>query len=91
MKGTFNASKLYLRSHFSFLTKSPRHSHTRLFFNYFAFTRTVLVAPGTVDFSEQAFDNDGTKDRISRHANFDHMPELMQRPLTGLSMNVYYL
>ncbi|KAK3833128.1 MAG: Alg9-like mannosyltransferase family-domain-containing protein [Linnemannia elongata] len=55
------------------------------------YERTVLVAPGTVDFSEQAFDNDGTKDRISRHANFDHMPELMQRPLTGLSMNVYYL
>ncbi|KAF9279035.1 hypothetical protein BGZ88_000215 [Linnemannia elongata] len=55
------------------------------------YERTVLVAPGTVDFSEQAFDNDGTKDRISRHANFDHLPELMQRPLTGLTMNVYYL
>ncbi|KAG9061915.1 alpha 1,2 mannosyltransferase [Linnemannia hyalina] len=55
------------------------------------YERTVLVAPGTVDFSEQAFDNDGTKDRISRHANFDHLPELMQRPLTGLSMNMYYL
>ncbi|KAG0375222.1 hypothetical protein BGX24_009394 [Mortierella sp. AD032] len=55
------------------------------------YQRTVLIAPGTVDFSDQEFDTDGTKHRISRHANLDHLPELLQHPLTGLSMNVFYL
>ncbi|KAF9102402.1 hypothetical protein BGX29_004632 [Mortierella sp. GBA35] len=55
------------------------------------YERTLLVAPGTVDFSDQAFDTDGIKHRISRHANLDHLPELIQNPLKGLSMNIYYI
>ncbi|KAF9092114.1 alpha 1,2 mannosyltransferase [Mortierella sp. AD031] len=55
------------------------------------YERTLLVAPGTVDFSDQAFDTDDTKHRISRHANLDHLPELIQNPLKGLSMNIYYI
>ncbi|KAF9906614.1 hypothetical protein EC991_000414 [Linnemannia zychae] len=56
-----------------------------------SYERTVLIAPGTVDFSDQEFDTDGTKHRISRHANLDHLPELLQHPLIGLTMNVFYL
>ncbi|KAF9152616.1 alpha 1,2 mannosyltransferase [Linnemannia schmuckeri] len=77
------------------LLSAAREEHQQLqravLFRQIGPIQTVLVAPGTVDFSEQAFDSDGTKDRISRHANFDHLPELIQRPLTGLSMNVFYL
>ncbi|KAF9922636.1 alpha 1,2 mannosyltransferase [Linnemannia zychae] len=55
------------------------------------FERTLLITPGTVDFSDQEFDRDDTKDWISHHANLDHLPELLQRPLSGLRLNVYYL
>ncbi|KAF9961489.1 hypothetical protein BGZ70_008275 [Mortierella alpina] len=51
--------------------------------------RTILIAPATVDFTDQDFY--GTRDQISRHANFDHIQTILQDPLNSLQLNIFYL
>ncbi|CAO3567073.1 unnamed protein product [Mortierella alpina] len=51
--------------------------------------RTILIAPSTVDFTDQDFY--GTRDRISRHANFDHIQTIVQDPRNSLQLNIFYL
>ncbi|KAF9170573.1 hypothetical protein BGX21_011089 [Mortierella sp. AD011] len=53
------------------------------------FERIILIAPATVDFSNEDFYE--TRDSFSCHANFDHMDIILKRPITSLFMNVYYI
>ncbi|KAF9358569.1 alpha 1,2 mannosyltransferase [Mortierella sp. AD094] len=53
------------------------------------FERIILIAPATVDFSDEDFYE--TRDRFSWHANFDHMDIILKKPTTSLFMNVYYI
>ncbi|KAG0249466.1 alpha 1,2 mannosyltransferase [Mortierella polycephala] len=53
------------------------------------FERTILIAPSTVNFTNEDFYE--TRDRIPRHANFDHIQVMVQQPLRSFDLNVYYL
>ncbi|KAF9437544.1 alpha 1,2 mannosyltransferase [Entomortierella beljakovae] len=53
------------------------------------FERTILVAPATVDLTDQDFYE--SKDSIFKHANFDHMDIILKNPTTSLFLNIYYL
>ncbi|KAF9180852.1 alpha 1,2 mannosyltransferase [Haplosporangium sp. Z 767] len=53
------------------------------------FKRTILIAPSTVNFTNEYFYE--TRDRISRHANFDHIQVMAQEPLRSFDLNVFYL
>ncbi|KAG0258089.1 alpha 1,2 mannosyltransferase [Actinomortierella ambigua] len=51
--------------------------------------RNVLIAPSTVDLSDQPFYN--TRLSFTPHANLDHMDVILQRPFSSFSMNIYYI
>ncbi|KAF9935853.1 hypothetical protein BGZ67_002915 [Mortierella alpina] len=51
--------------------------------------RTILIAPSTVDFTDQEFY--ATRNQISRHANFDHIQTIFQDPMNSLQLNIFYL
>ncbi|KAG9320322.1 hypothetical protein KVV02_002455 [Mortierella alpina] len=51
--------------------------------------RTILIAPSTVDFTDQEFY--ATRDQISRHANFDHIQTILQDPMNSLQLHIFYL
>ncbi|KAF9947597.1 hypothetical protein BGZ72_010430 [Mortierella alpina] len=51
--------------------------------------RTILIAPSTVDFTDQDFYS--TRKQISRHANFDHIQTIVQDPMNSLQLNIFYL
>ncbi|KAF9560924.1 alpha 1,2 mannosyltransferase [Mortierella alpina] len=51
--------------------------------------RTILIAPSTVDFTDQDFYE--TRKQISRHANFDHIQTILQDPMNSLQLNIFYL
>ncbi|KAG0301456.1 hypothetical protein BGZ98_008347, partial [Dissophora globulifera] len=53
------------------------------------YERTILIAPATVDFSDEAFYR--TRDTFARHANFDHIDVLLQDPLRTLFLNMFYI
>ncbi|KAG0350233.1 alpha 1,2 mannosyltransferase [Podila minutissima] len=54
-----------------------------------SYHRTVLVAPSTVDFSDEPFYE--TRESFAPHGNFDHMDIILQRPLSSYHMNVFYI
>ncbi|KAF9981349.1 hypothetical protein BGZ75_007384 [Mortierella antarctica] len=51
--------------------------------------RTILIAPSTVDFTDQEFY--ATRNQISRHANFDHIQTILHDPMNSLQLNIFYL
>ncbi|KAF9581785.1 alpha 1,2 mannosyltransferase [Lunasporangiospora selenospora] len=53
------------------------------------YERTVLIAPATVDLSQENIFE--TRDALWPHANFDHLSEIVKKPLSSLFMHVYYI
>ncbi|KAF9940284.1 hypothetical protein BGZ65_007603 [Modicella reniformis] len=53
------------------------------------FERTLLIAPATIDFSDQYFYE--TRDRIPWHADLDRIQVILKNPLQTLYLNVFYL
>ncbi|KAI8606153.1 Alg9-like mannosyltransferase family-domain-containing protein [Dissophora ornata] len=53
------------------------------------YERTILVAPATVDFSDEEFHE--TRDEFAWHANFDQIDVVLRNPLTSLYLNVFYV
>lgn len=56
---------------------------------FFFLDRTILVAPSTVDFSNEPFYE--TRESFTPHGNFDHMDIILQRPLSSYHMNLFYI
>ncbi|KAG0207471.1 alpha 1,2 mannosyltransferase [Mortierella sp. GBA30] len=50
---------------------------------------TILIAPSTVDFSDQDFYDSRTQ--VPRHANFDHIDIMVKKPTRAMTLNIFYL